>query len=74
MMDTLTIIVIVLGWLLFNTWLTYLICALAKSDVRYNEFQWLILASIITPITVPIINIVMDMIRNRRKDMERKEK
>ena len=66
-MNLSTIIAIILGWLLFNTWLSYLILALAKEDVSYNELHWLILASVITPLTIPIINLIIVRRRERRK-------
>ena len=66
-MNVSTIVAIILGWLLFNTWLSYLILALAKEDVSYNELHWLILASVITPITVPIINLIIDHRQERRR-------
>lgn len=66
-MTALIIAVIILGWLLCNTWFTYLILFLGKEDVSYNEFHWLILASVITPITVPMINLIIEK-RNERKN------
>jgi hypothetical protein len=70
-MNISTIIAIIFGWLLFNTWLSYLILVLAKEDVSYNELHWLILASVITPLTVPIINLIIERRRERRRKNDR---
>lgn len=71
-MTALIIAVIVLGWLLFNTWLTYLYLFLGKEDVSYNEFHWLILASVITPITVPVINLIWEKRQERGRSLKHK--
>ena len=71
-MTALIIAVIVLGWLLFNTWLTYLILFLGKEDVSYNEFHWLILASVITPITMPLINLILEKRQERERPLKHK--
>ena len=66
-MTALIIAVIVLGWLLLNTWFSYLLLFLGKEDVSYDELHWLILASVITPITVPMINLIMEKRQERRR-------
>lgn len=71
-MTALIIAVIVLGWLLLNTWFTYLILFLGKEDVLYNEFHWLMLASVITPIAAPMINLIMEKRQKRGRSRRRR--
>lgn len=62
------IIAITLGWLFGNMWLTLIMLKLNKSFIsEWNELAWLLLASVISPITIYFVGIVAYKIRRKKK-------